>query len=408
MRRQINFDALSKLVLDELGSQGYQRSTLTIYRRIYNRVHSFINERGSDVYTEEDGRAFIDSLHVADSTLSTHKCAIRRLDDCINEKPYRCHHDNPEETVPEIYAEILEIYLTECRKSGNKPLTLDVKRKACIEFLRYISRAGCTGLSDLDSETVSKALLIYANRDMYAIVRMFLRYLAENKITQSDLSGIVPRYKRRKPLPTTYTPNEIRQLEDSIDTSTATGKRNLAIIRLATRMGLRSGDIAKLKLSEIDFYTGYISFTQEKTGQPLSLQMPQAVSEALLAHIENIKDLSGQGDGYLFHSMTAPYGKITTSIIRHAVTECFNATGISTKGKKHGPHSFRSSLASSMVNDGGSYEAVRRILGHTDPDTIKHYAKTDIENLRLCSISPPAPSGLFEEYLSGEKVICHV
>ena len=74
--------------------------------------------------------------------------------------------------------------------------------------------------------------------------------------------------------------------------------------------------------------------------------------------------------------------------------DSFIAAGIDTSGKKHGPHAFRSSMASSMVNDGGSYEIARRILGHSDPNVIKHYARTDIENLRLCSIDPPAPSGL--------------
>ena len=40
-----------------------------------------------------------------------------------------------------------------------------------------------------------------------------------------------------------------------------------------------------------------------------------------------------------------------------------------------------------MVNDNASYEVVRRILGHSNPDVIKHYAKADIENLRMCSIA---------------------
>jgi hypothetical protein len=211
MKQHIWFSVLSQLVLDELESQGYQDSTLTIYRRIYSRIHAFIKERGSDVYTEEDGRMFIDSLHVADSTLSTHKCAIRRLNDYINEKPYRCHHDNPTMSVPDMYSGILEAYLDECRNSGNRPATLDTKRKTCIEFLHYINQTGCSTLSDLNVEMVSQALLIYANRDRYAVVRMFLRYLAKNKITPSDLSGVVPRYKRGKVLPTAYTPDEIKK-----------------------------------------------------------------------------------------------------------------------------------------------------------------------------------------------------
>lgn len=79
-------------------------------------------------------------------------------------------------------------------------------------------------------------------------------------------------------------------------------------------MGLRLGDIAKLKWPEVDFKTGYICIIQEKTRQPLSLQMPQEVSDALLMHLENLSSLTE--DGYVFHSMSAPYDRITTSIIR--------------------------------------------------------------------------------------------
>lgn len=402
----ICFNELCEGVLNQLKGRGYMDSTLTMYRRFYNRVHAFINERGPDVYTEEVGREFLNNLHVSDKTLPSYKCAIRRLDDFINNRSYQCHHGNTSESVPEIYKEILNAYLEQCRNLGNKPYTISFKENACVKFLNYINQEGCSNLLSLDTALVSQALLIYDNKDCYAIIRMFLKYLADNGLTQKNFSGIVPHYKRRKVLPTTYTPEEICKVENSVDTSTDIGKRNLAIIRLATRMGFRSGDIAKLRHSEVDFDTGYVRIIQEKTGQPLSLEMPQAVSEALLSHLKNMKDLPD--DSFIFHSMSAPYGRITTSIIRHVVNEGFIAAGICITGKKHGPHSFRSFLASSMVNDGGSYETVRKILGHTDPDVIKHYAKTDIENLRFCAIAPPVPSGLFNDYLSGKKVISHV
>ena len=54
-----------------------------------------------------------------------------------------------------------------------------------------------------------------------------------------------------------------------------------------------------------------------------------------------------------------------------------------------------------MVNDGISYEVVRRLLGHKDPNAIKHYAKVDIDNLRAYAIDVPAPSGNFEVLLEG-------
>ena len=402
----IPFGELMQQVLDQLKDQGYKDSTLATYRRTYNRVHMFINQLGTDIYTKEAGDEFLHSMSVCKHTLALQTCVIRRLNDYIDGNPYRCHHGNPSEEVAEIYAIVLDKYLDACKDSGNSPATIRVKRRSCVLFLNYIEQAGCLGFSDLDAGLISQALLIYSNKDSYACIRLFLKYLADRGIIRSDLSRVVPRYKRRKVLPTTYTPEEIAKIESFVNTETNTGKRNLAIVRLATHMGLRSGDIAKLKWSEVDFSTGYISIVQEKTRQPLSLQMPQEVSDALLMHLENLSFLPE--DGYIFHSMPAPYNRITTSIIRHIVTNGFIDAKIDIAGKKHGPHAFRSSLASSMVNDGASYETVRKILGHSHPDVIKHYARTDIENLRLCSIDPPVPSGFFEDYLSGKKVINRV
>lgn len=402
----IPFDELMQQVLEQLKNQGYMDSTLADYRRIYNRVHKFINQLGTDTYTKEAGDGFLHSMSVCKHTLALHACVIRRLNDYIDGKPYRCHHGNLTEEVTEIYAAVLNGYLDECKDSGNSLATIHAKKRACVSFLNYIEHAGCLELLELDAGLISQALLIYSNKDNYACIRLFLKYLADRGITRSDFSGIVPHYKRRKVLPTTYTTEEISKIEFSINTETDFGKRNLAIIRLATRMGLRSGDIAKLKWNEVDFNTGYISIIQEKTMQPLSLQMPQEVSDALFLYHENLASMPE--DGYVFHSMIAPYNRITTSIIRHVVTNGFIDAKINITGKKHGPHTFRSSLASSMVNDGASYETVSKILGHSDPNVIKHYAKTDIENLRLCSIAPPVPSGFFEDYLSGKKVFNRV
>ena len=405
-QKAVPFNELMEGVLDQLRNKGYMESTLTVYRRTYTRVRAFLSECGTDVYTHELGADFLAGTKVKKSTYTAYACAIRRLDDFIDEKPYRSHHDCPLVQVSPEFTCILDKYLQACRDEGNKPATLKSKETTCRLFLDFLIKNGCTDISRLNTGMVSQSLLTFSNRDRHAGIRQFLRFLAKSAVIETDLSGVVPRYRRRKPLPTTYTPEEIIRVEATVDTSTDTGKRNLAIIRLATRMGFRSGDIARLKLTEINFSTGYINITQEKTELPISLQMPSDVSDALKAHIEN--DTRTLLDGYVFHCMVAPYGHITPSIIRYAVNNSFAAAKVDTAGKKHGPHVFRSSLASSMVNDGVPYEVVRRILGHSDPDVIKHYARADIENLRMCSIEPQAPTGLFDRYLSGKEVIPRV
>ena len=54
-----------------------------------------------------------------------------------------------------------------------------------------------------------------------------------------------------------------------------------------------------------------------------------------------------------------------------------------------------------MVNDDVPYQAVRTILGHSNPDAIKHYAKLDTEKLRECAVEVPKPSGSFKTFLDG-------
>lgn len=107
----------------------------------------------------------------------------------------------------------------------------------------------------------------------------------------------------------------------------------------------------------------------------------------------------------MFLRMIAPYQQITTATLRFVTTCYFRKAGIDISDKKHGPHTFRSSLASSMVNDQIPYDAVSKILGHTDSDAIKHYAKLDIEQLREYAIEVPEPSGIFKMFLDGGVIL---
>jgi hypothetical protein len=57
-----------------------------------------------------------------------------------------------------------------------------------------------------------------------------------------------------------------------------------------------------------------------------------------------------------------------------------------------------------MVNDGVPYEAVRKTLGHIDPNAISHYARLDIERLRFYALPVPEAAGAFADFLEGRSV----
>ena len=104
----------------------------------------------------------------------------------------------------------------------------------------------------------------------------------------------------------------------------------------------------------------------------------------------------------IFLSVYAPYNPISTGSIRTSLKKYMIAAGIDVGNRKKGPHALRSSLASSMVNDDISYETVRKVLGHSSNNAIKHYAKIDVEKLRQYCLEPPQVSGNFKAFLKGE------
>lgn len=396
--KQTNCWTLFEAVIAELKGMEYMDSTLAGYRWLYARLGSFMEDHSIKEYSPAVGKAFIAEYYPCNTGRRKKVLLIiKRLDDYLNNTPYRCHHAMKTPDVPPVFAGLLDDYQEYCISIGNRIKTVNKKKYFCLIFLNFLSDIGCNDISKITAEIVAKSCLIYANKDGLAALRQFLRYLFEEGLITKDLAAVVPRFKRRQIVPSVFTLEEIKKIEDTINLDTPTGKRNLAILLLVTRIGLRSGDVAELKLSSIDFLSSHINLIQQKTGESLSVFMPDDVYSALKTYIESAD--SRLSDGYVFHSMKAPHGRLTTSIIRHIVKECIASAGIDVKERKHGPHALRSSLASNLVSGGTSYDAVRKILGHTDTDAVKHYVKTDIERLRTCALAPPKPTGIFLDLL---------
>ncbi len=101
-------------------------------------------------------------------------------------------------------------------------------------------------------------------------IRGFLKYLHQQNLLDHDLAAMVPKdsYKRQPKLPSTYSPQEIEKMIASIDRGNATGKRNYAIVLLASRLGLRASDIANLKFENLLWDKSMIVLNQYKRCSP--------------------------------------------------------------------------------------------------------------------------------------------
>lgn len=373
---------------------------LSDYRWIFNRLEKFMHGCNEAAYCTETGEAFKREMS---RTLGVHSLrviasVIQKLDGYITEGRYVLHASKKKPVLSSHYQGHLDEYIEHCRLCGLRESTITRNAEYSRKTLLLFWERDIKELPNLTPKDVHSAFMESKSKTNFqSSLRSFFKYLYKSGKCKVDFSLSVPSIRKPQILPSTYTKEELERLLSSIDRTTVVGKRDYVIMLLAQKLGMRSGDIAKLKYSDIDHRTKTIRFIQEKTLAPHQTELLPEIEEALQAHAKAAKrDCDG---GYVFIRVVPPYEVITRAVVSNVVRKAFKTAGISVDGKKHGPHSLRMSLASGLVSENTPYMVVSKILGHEDPGNTRHYVKLDIEMLRVCALEVPQLSGRVAEIL---------
>jgi len=142
--------------------------------------------------------------------------------------------------------------------------------------------------------------------DVISILRKLFVYLNKNVGMKDNFYTILakPRSMDRKVYPS-MVPDELFRLVSSINRNSPEGKRDYAILLLATSAGLRAGDLASLKLSDIDWIKDEIHLIQGKTQETLILPLDKNVGNASADYILNGRPVSDSKN--IFLRSCAPY-----------------------------------------------------------------------------------------------------
>ena len=400
--RENTFETLEQELLERLEERGCSPVTITGYRYLCNSIISWLRDNGYDYYTEDGGEAFLQdylNTHGNNQYYNNLKTVVYRLNDLTIGSWKNVHSDKGKKFFLSVeFIDIVDKYCLQEEKKGLMLGTIKYKRYAISWFLHELEKKQCCSLFQITPEAVVMACTRITYHSLWGEIKLFLRYLVDEGTIDVDYSTLVPHYSRPYVIPSIYSIDEIKRIENSIDTDTVLGKRDYAIVPLASRMGLRSGDIVRLKIDDVRD-KDEINIIQQKTGNKLHLPLIKEVSDAINNYL-TVRPQSTAEE--IFINVCAPYNPITTSTIRNALRKYILLADIDTGNRRKGSHSLRSSLASSMVNDNASYETVRKVLGHSSNNAIKHYARIDIEKLRAYSLEPPVVSGGFKAFLNGE------
>ena len=397
---------LRDALVAQLEGMHYATSTIEVYECHIRRLDRFMVSAGIDTYSPDVGEQFLKTEYCSntDRRCRSFRAVVLRLNDCLEGNGYNVYHcQRKPPSTPAQYIPIKNQYLKWCEEKGNVPSTLHRKDVAFAKLMLYLEKCGCYSLEHIEPVHITKVILLENNHNNYGYFREILKFFAARDILPCDYSTLVPKKQKINRVPTTYSRQERILLENTSDTNTLLGKRDHAIILLANRLGMRSCDIASLSFKSIDFDNNTICFEQVKTKECHTVCLLPDVRDAISDYITNGRPESK--DKHIFIMHKAPYSPVSAIAIHGIVSKGFRLACVDVSNKKHGAHSLRSSLATDLVNSGESFDTARRILGHKSPDVIKHYAKLDVEHLRLCALDAREATGFFRRFLNGEEVL---
>ncbi|MGO7162800.1 tyrosine-type recombinase/integrase, partial [Rhizobium johnstonii] len=219
----------------------------------------------------------------------------------------------------------------------------------------------------------------------FSHLRVLLRFLHATGLTEHDLSAAVPspRNLRFSALPAYMSVSQLNSVLEACDLSTIPGRRDLAVLLLLSKLGLRASEVALLSLDDIDWRSGLLR-VNGKGGRVATMPLPKDVGAAISDYILHGRPTSGSR--IIFHRVQTPCTPFETAtpvilVARRALKRA-KISGT----RSHHAHIFRHTFATIAIRSGVGMTELAQLLRHKDPDTTRIYAKFDIEGTQALNI----------------------
>jgi len=259
------------------------------------------------------------------------------------------------------------------------------------DIIAFIERMDKIGVKDIDRvkrQDITSHMLylkdkkISSNSISRALVaiKMFYRFLVQEKLAKDDVAGILDSPKLIRPLPNVLNVEEVDRLLSAPDLRDWMGIRDRAALELMYASGMRVSEIVELTMDGLNLDVGFIK-CRGKGDKERVVPIGKSAKEAVTRYIDKVRPrLSGKSaDKHLFLS------RLGKKISRQSFWKMIKANAKHARIKKEiTPHTLRHSFATHLLEGGADLRVVQEMLGHADIATTQFY--THIDKSRLKSI----------------------
>lgn len=390
---------IGAVVVAELRATGYMESTIFNYQKTIKVLAGFVEERGG-VYTPALGAVFA-SLTTSPRTgrfsvqrrfafgrlVRVFDSYVRsgRVDLSVRKRggggPY------PESGE---FRVLVASWEADMEDRGLAAATREAYGRVARSYLVFLEQCGVGGLDGADGASVigflESLLDRWAKSSLFWVVsnlRAFLKFTGRTDLVEAvNLAGV-----RRSHGIVRVLGDDDEALVVRACGSGVVSARDAAITLLALVTGLRACDIIALRLGDIDWRTRTAGIVQQKTGNPLTLPLPEMLATKLADYV--LSERPDSNDDHVFLRSVAPHTPLADHASVYRVTaDTFRRAGVTSV--KAGTRFLRHSAASRLLRAGVPLPTISAVLGHADADSTNLYMSVDEKRLLDCVLAVPA------------------
>ena len=210
-------------------------------------------------------------------------------------------------------------------------------------------------------------------------IKTFYKFLLlENDIKQSP-AELLETPKLARKLPVFLSVEEIDLIISHIDRRTPEGERNVSMLETLYSCGLRVSELVNLKISDLHLKDDYIKVTGKGNKERL-VPIGKGAKKLISNYLKQIRSqipVKKEAEDVVFLNRRG--GRLSRVMVFYIIKDLSKKSGIK---KILGPHTFRHSFATHLVEGGADLRAVQEMLGHESITTTEIYTHLDKQFLR--------------------------